>query len=62
MGAVLDTIFGLLYQPDSSDPVNTTTTLGFFHDPVEFGEEAQIHVWHHASKTREEWKVEILGE
>lgn len=62
MGAVLDTIFGLLYQPESSDPVNTTMTLGFFHDPVEFAEEAREHVRKHASKTREEWKAEILGE
>lgn len=62
MGAVLDTIYGLLYQPESSDPVNTTTTLGFFHDPVDFAEEAREHVRKHASKTREEWKAEILGE
>ncbi|POS69278.1 ubiquitin-conjugating enzyme [Diaporthe helianthi] len=62
MGAVLDTIYGLLYQPESSDPVNTATTLGFFHDPGEFAEEAREHVRRHASKTREEWKAEILGE
>lgn len=62
MGAVLDTVYGLLYQPEHSDPVNTTTTLGFFHDPVEFAEDAREHVRKHASKTREEWKAEILGE
>lgn len=62
MGSVLDTIYGLLYQPESSDPVNTTTTLGFFHDPVDFAEEAREHARKHASKTREEWKAEILGE
>ncbi|KAG8158916.1 hypothetical protein KVR01_011359 [Diaporthe batatas] len=61
MGTVLDTIYGLLYQPESSDPVNTTTTLGFFHDPVDFAEEARAHARKHASKTREGWKVEILG-
>lgn len=60
--AVIDTIYGLLYQPESSDPVNTTTTLGFFHDPINFAEESREHVRKHASKTREEWKAEILGE
>lgn len=62
MGVVLDTIYGLLYQPEHSDPVNTTITLGFFHDPVEFADEAREHVRKHASKKREEWKPEILGE
>lgn len=62
MGIVIDTIYGLLYQPEYSDPVNTTTTLRFFRDPVEFAEEAREHARRHASKTREEWKAEILGE
>lgn len=62
MGIVIDTIYGLLYQPEYSDPVNTTTTLRFFRDPVEFAEEARAHARRHASKTREEWKAEILGE
>lgn len=62
MGVVLDTIYGLLYQPEHSDPVNTTTTLGFFHDPVEFAEEARKHARRHAAKTREEWRAEISGE
>lgn len=62
MGVVLDTIYGLLYQPEHSDPVNTMTTLGFFHDPVEFAEEAREHARRHATKTREEWRSEILGE
>ncbi|KAI7773336.1 hypothetical protein LA080_011214 [Diaporthe eres] len=62
MGIVIDTIYGLLYQPEYSDPVNTTTTLRFFRDPVEFAGEAREHARRHASKTREEWKAEILGE
>lgn len=62
MSIVLGTIYGLLYQPEHSDPVNTTTALEFFHDPVEFGVEAREHARKHASKTREEWKAEILGE
>lgn len=62
MGIVIDTIYGLLYQPEYSDPVNTTTTLRFFRDPIEFAEEAREHARRHGSKTREEWKAEILGE
>lgn len=62
MGTILDTIYGLLYQPESSDPVNTATSLGYFHDPGEFADEAREHVRKHASKTRGEWKAEILGE
>lgn len=62
MTAVLDTIFGLLMQPEHSDPVNTTITLGYHHDMVEFAEEVRGHVQRHALKTREEWKEELLGE
>lgn len=62
MRNILDTIYGLLYQPESSDPANTATSLGYFHDPGEFADEAREHVRKHASKTREEWKAEILGE
>ena len=35
MSTLLDSIFGLLLQPEHSDPVNTITTLGFHHDQVE---------------------------
>ena len=43
MDTLLDTVYGLLYQPEHSDPVNTTTTLGFHHDQVEFAEEVREH-------------------
>jgi len=44
------------------DPVNTTTTLGFHHDEVEFADEVRDHVKRHASKSREQWKAEMIGE
>lgn len=62
MTTLLDTVYGLLYQPEYTDPVNTTTTLGFHHDQVEFADEVREHVGCHASKSREEWKKELLGE
>ena len=62
MSTLLDTIYGLLYQPEYSDPVNTTTTLGFHHDQVEFAEEVREYVDRYASSSREEWKARVLGE
>ena len=42
--------------------MNTTTTLGFHHDQVAFNDEVRAYVLKHASKTREQWKAELLGE
>ena len=62
MTTLLDTIYGLLMQPEYSDPVNTTTTLSYHHDQVEFADEVREHVDRYASKSREEWKKQLLGE
>lgn len=62
MPSLLDTVYGLLYQPEHSDPVNTTTTLGFHHDEVEFADEVREFVDEHALKSRNEWRKELLGE
>lgn len=62
MTTVLDTVFGLLLQAETTDPVNVTTTLGYHHDQVEFAEEVRAHVQRHATKTRQEWQVELVGE
>ena len=62
MTTLLDTVYGLLYQPEHSDPVNTAITLGFHHDQVEFAEEVREHVGRFAGKTRAGWKRELLGE
>ncbi|ROW08830.1 hypothetical protein VMCG_02985 [Cytospora schulzeri] len=62
MTMVLDTIYGLLFQPEHSDPVNTLTTLGFHHDEVEFASEVREHVRKHASTTRNQWKARLLGD
>lgn len=60
--AVLDTIFGLMYQPEYDDPVNTTLTLEYHHDQVEFAEQVREYVRKHASRSREDWRARVLGE
>lgn len=62
MTTLLDSIFGLLLQPEHSDPVNVITTLGFHHDQVEFADEVREHVDRYAYKSREQWKRQLLGE
>lgn len=62
MTTLLDSIYGLLLQPEHSDPVSTIATLGFHHDQVEFAKEVRDHVRTHAGKSREEWSRELLGE
>ena len=62
MTTLLDTVYGLLYQPEHSDPVNTTITLGFHHDQVEFADEVREHVGRYANKSREQWKAILLGD
>lgn len=62
MSTLLDSIYGILLQPEYSDPVNTTTTLGFHHDQVEFADEVREHVETYANKSRAWWKAEVLGE
>jgi len=59
---VLNTIYGLLFQADYSDPVHTTVTLGYHHDQVEFADEVREHVAKHASKSAAEWREELTGE
>jgi hypothetical protein len=51
---------GLLLQPEFSDPVNTTTTLGFHHDEVEFADEVREHVEQYAMRSRESWKQLLM--
>jgi len=62
MTTLLDTIFGLLMQPEFSDPVSTTATLGYHHDTVEFYEEARECTANYAAQTRAEWKEVLLEE
>ncbi|KAK0652494.1 hypothetical protein B0T16DRAFT_387747 [Cercophora newfieldiana] len=58
---VISTIYGLLMQPDYSDPVNIVVTLDFHHDQVAFADMARDFIRKHASKTREEWRAEMLS-
>lgn len=41
---------------------HTTVTLGFHHDEAEFAVEARRHAEKHASKSRSNWKTQILSE
>lgn len=62
MTTVLDTIYGLLFQAEVSDPVSTLSTLEYHADGVEFAEAVRDHVQRHAMKSRAEWQAELLGE
>jgi ubiquitin-protein ligase len=62
MSTVIDTIYGLLFQAEVSDPVSTLSTLEYHADGVEFADAVRDHVGRHAMKTREEWRVELVGE
>ncbi|KAM0701315.1 hypothetical protein Q7P35_011676 [Cladosporium inversicolor] len=60
MTRLLDSVYGLLLQAEISDPVDTTMTLGYHHDQVEFNEEVREWTRMYARKTREEWKTTLL--
>lgn len=60
MTALLDTVFGLLMQAELSDPINTTTTLDYHHDQIDFADEVRNHVTKHASRSRSQWKRELV--
>ncbi|KAK3677482.1 hypothetical protein LTR78_002332 [Recurvomyces mirabilis] len=61
MTTIMDTIYGLLYQPETQDPVSTSATLAYHHDQVEYAEDVRKFTAVHAKKTREEWRAELLG-
>lgn len=61
MRSILNTIYGLLFQPEVSDPVNTTVALGVQSDPVAWTNKVREHVRKHAMKTRAGWKDHLLG-
>ncbi|KAK3365567.1 heterokaryon incompatibility protein-domain-containing protein [Lasiosphaeria ovina] len=58
---VLATIYGLLLAPDNSDPIDITRTLDFHHDQVAFAEVARDYICKNATRTRAEWRAEIIG-
>lgn len=60
MTRLIDTIYGLLLQAETSDPVNTVFTLDYHHDAVEFNDEVREWVARYATKTREEWRRALL--
>lgn len=61
MMRLIDTVYGLLLQAETSDLVNTIFTLDYHHDAVEFNDEVREWVARYASKTRAEWRRALLG-
>ncbi|KAF2824079.1 hypothetical protein CC86DRAFT_421855 [Ophiobolus disseminans] len=57
---LVDIIYSLLLVPEFSDPIKTVVTLNYHWDEVQFKEEAQKHIQKHASKTRAEWREDIV--
>ncbi|KAK8102467.1 hypothetical protein PG984_015613 [Apiospora sp. TS-2023a] len=61
MADVLNSVYALLFQPEYMDPVSTTAALGMHHDESGFADEARAFVRRYATKSREEWRAELLG-
>ncbi|KAF2730389.1 UBC-like protein [Polyplosphaeria fusca] len=51
-------LYSLLLFPGFSDPINAVVTLNFHWDQ----EEVALQIAKHATKTRAEWKKDIIGE
>jgi ubiquitin-protein ligase len=62
MTTVIRTVYGLMYQPEMSDPLNTSATLNFHNDQVAYSEQVREFTRKYAGKSRDEWKTEIAGE
>jgi ubiquitin-protein ligase len=60
MMRLLDSVYGMLLQAGTSDPVNTTITLEYHHDQVGFNDEVREWTRMYAKKTREGWKTALL--
>ncbi|KAK8037291.1 hypothetical protein PG991_000637 [Apiospora marii] len=62
MADVLNSVYALLFQPENMDPVSTTAALGMHRDDESgFADEARAFVRRYATKSREEWRAELLG-
>jgi ubiquitin-protein ligase len=57
---LINTIYSLLLVPEFSDPINAVVTLNFHWDEVSFRDEVKEHIKKHATKTRAEWKAELV--
>ena len=57
---LINTIYSLLLVPEFSDPINAVVTLNYHWDEVAFHDEVKAHIQKHATKTRAEFKAEIL--
>ncbi|KAK8073446.1 hypothetical protein PG994_004345 [Apiospora phragmitis] len=61
MTDILNSVYALLFQPEYMDPVSTTAALGIHQDGAGFADEVRAFVRRYATKSRAEWRVELLG-
>jgi len=59
INTILHCIYGLLLNPDVSDPLDTNLALSFYEANGIYESDIMEHVKKFASKTREQWKNEL---
>ncbi len=59
MKIILDCIYGLLLQPDTSDPLDSVLALSFFQANGDYEAYIISYVNKYAKKTREQWRKEL---
>ncbi|KAL7268915.1 hypothetical protein RUND412_008438 [Rhizina undulata] len=57
---VLNSIWGLLLEPDTEDTANIILTQNYFSDREAYNKSVRDFAQKHAIKNRKQWKAEIL--
>lgn len=60
MKTVLDTVYGLLLNPDRGDPIDTTLAQQFLDGDGRYEVSITTHTARHANRTKEAWRAELL--
>ncbi|KAF8464899.1 hypothetical protein BDZ91DRAFT_729114 [Kalaharituber pfeilii] len=61
LGSLLNTIWSLLLVPNRADFANVVTSLNYLWDEVGHQDRVREHVRKHATKSRAQWRQEIVG-
>ncbi|KAK8071273.1 hypothetical protein PG997_011476 [Apiospora hydei] len=61
MPTLFDAIRNLFFQTEHVDTINTTATLSMHRDEAAFENEVREHVRKYATKSKKEWRAELLG-
>jgi ubiquitin-protein ligase len=56
---ILQCVYGLLLNPDVSDPLDTNLALSYYNADGTYEAQIMVYVDKYAKKTREEWKKEL---